>query len=536
MPIPAIIPAIIAAAGTLGAAGIQASSASKNRRSQERQNAIDRQRAATAYQTAVSDMRAAGMNPITGQNPPQAASTPMPAPQSDMTGVGQVVQQGSQALSQLVQDHEHFEQEKSLDWYKDQSQTASNLSKDYQSQASEQLRSLNSMIGTVSGFENQQIDEAFNDYNANVQRTFEIDDNAQYSFAQLENYGVKVISNTGDSVGHQDYRSSTEDNSLNFEVTANKGISNTNTNSNTHQNNNTNKNKNKHSKDQRKAWQGVDSQNSEGSGTISGNSWTNSAEQVVSDATTVASQAAEAVTGGVGGKVGGTTRSIVQTAHTDSENANSAIVKVNDFGAGHIQPGFISGFALKEIMNAGYSEIFKKRFQDLQKKSTSVEFKSLSLEDYLAGVKQYSYLQSQADKYNNYYNYLINYPGQSMSDYRKFSRLYVKRGSGNLSDPNSENFSAEMDKYMDDIVKPGKINRYYQYEEDLSSVRNFKLKDKDAEEIAQITGNTKAQILDLPSEQQKAYADLLQRMRAMKQKTQDFYNKKIHKKLANPIN
>lgn len=192
MPIPLIIPALVAAAGTIAGASIQASSAKKNRISQEKQNAIDRKRAATAYQTAVSDMRAAGMNPITGQNPPQAPSTPMPAPQSDMTGVGQVIQAGSSAIGDLLQRNQQSLQDQALSWYQNQVNSTNNMInqlqdtvKDYYSQMNQQLEGLSEDAKAYL----KEVEQQHKEFN---QKISEISDSQQFSVEQLNKYGITV--------------------------------------------------------------------------------------------------------------------------------------------------------------------------------------------------------------------------------------------------------------------------------------------------------------------------------------------------------
>lgn len=192
MPIPAIIPAIIAAAGAIGGAGIQAASAKKNRESQERQNAIDRQRAATAYRTAVSDMRAAGMNPITGQNPPQAASTPMPAPQSDMTGVGQVLQQGASAIGDLMQRNQQALQDQSLGWYQNQVTTTNDMINKLQDVIKDYNTQMNQSIQGLSEDAKSYLKSIEEEYQTSIQKLSEISDTQMFSVEQLNKLGITV--------------------------------------------------------------------------------------------------------------------------------------------------------------------------------------------------------------------------------------------------------------------------------------------------------------------------------------------------------
>lgn len=214
--IPAIIPAVVAAVGAIGAAGIQASSAKKNRISQEKQNAIDRRRAATAYQTAVSDMRAAGMNPITGQNPPQAASTPMPAPQSDMTGVGQVVQQGASAVGDLLQKNQQALQDQSLSWYQNQVNSTNDMVnklqdivKDYQSQINQTVEGLSEDAKAYL----KEIEEQRREY---LQKVNEISDSQEFSVEQLSKLGITVSQKDSEGTTDTDSEKNTRDVNIGF--------------------------------------------------------------------------------------------------------------------------------------------------------------------------------------------------------------------------------------------------------------------------------------------------------------------------------
>lgn len=199
MPIPAIIPAIIAAAGAIGGASIQAASAKKNRESQEKQNAIDRQRAANAYRIAVADMRAAGMNPITGQNPPQAASTPMPAPQSDMSGVAQVVQQGGSAVGDLLQRNQQALQDQALTWYQNQVNSTNDMINKLQDITHQYQSDINQSIEGLTEEAKAYVKSIEEEHRIAIEKINEISDTQMFSVEQLNKLGIITSQRESDS-------------------------------------------------------------------------------------------------------------------------------------------------------------------------------------------------------------------------------------------------------------------------------------------------------------------------------------------------
>lgn len=208
MPIPAIIPALIAAAGTIGGASIQAASAKKNRESQERQNAIDRQRAASAYRTAVADMRAAGMNPITGQNPPQAASTPMPAPQSDMSGVGQVLQQGSSAIGDILQRTQQDLQTEALSWYQNQVTTTNGIINQLQTTVKDYHSQMNQQLEGLSEEAKAYLNSVEEEYQSSIQKISEVSDTQMFSVDQLNKLGITIAGTSTDETSDTEHKKS----------------------------------------------------------------------------------------------------------------------------------------------------------------------------------------------------------------------------------------------------------------------------------------------------------------------------------------
>ena len=216
MPIPLIIPALVAAAGTIAGASIQASSAKKNRISQEKQNAIDRKRAATAYQTAVSDMRAAGMNPITGQNPPQAASTPMPAPQSDMSGVGQVIQAGSSAIGDLLQRNQQTLQDQAMSFYQNQVNSTNDMINHLQDITHQYQSDLNQTISGLSEDAKAYLREVEQQHRESKQKISEISDSQQFSVEQLSKFGITVSQKDTESESNTESEKDTRNVNIGF--------------------------------------------------------------------------------------------------------------------------------------------------------------------------------------------------------------------------------------------------------------------------------------------------------------------------------